>query len=89
MEHIEHRNVVHLHTYQAACTHFGTNIKVQVLTCPNVLITHPTCRLVFTVILLGAMFGLTWAVVAALKDTQVQGGIMYSKAGTPQEIVKV
>ncbi len=27
---------------------------------------------VFTVILLGAMFGLTWAVVAALKDTKVR-----------------
>ena len=27
---------------------------------------------VFTVILLGAMFGLTWAVVAALKDTEVR-----------------
>lgn len=26
---------------------------------------------IFTTILLGAMFGLTWAVVAALKDTQV------------------
>ena len=26
---------------------------------------------VFTTLLLGAMFGLTWAVVAALKDTQV------------------
>ncbi|GIL85170.1 hypothetical protein Vretimale_10833 [Volvox reticuliferus] len=31
---------------------------------------------VFTTVLLGAMFGLTWAVVAALKDTKVQGGIL-------------
>ncbi|GLI60550.1 hypothetical protein VaNZ11_002707 [Volvox africanus] len=31
---------------------------------------------VFTAVLLGAMFGLTWAVVAALKDTKVQGGIL-------------
>ncbi|GIL55401.1 hypothetical protein Vafri_10963 [Volvox africanus] len=31
---------------------------------------------VFTAVLLGAMFGLTWAVVAALKDTKVQGGVL-------------
>lgn len=43
----------------------------------------------FTCVLLGAMFGLTWAVVAALKDTQVApGGYMYVK-GSNNELVKV
>ncbi|KXZ55165.1 hypothetical protein GPECTOR_3g312 [Gonium pectorale] len=30
----------------------------------------------FTIVLLGALFGLTWAVVAALKDTQVDGELL-------------
>ncbi|KAG2493095.1 hypothetical protein HYH03_008758 [Edaphochlamys debaryana] len=36
---------------------------------------------VFTVVLLGAMFGLTWAVVAALKDTEVQNNILVTNDG--------
>lgn len=39
--------------------------------------------------LLAAMFGLTWAVVAALKDTQIgNSGYMYVK-GSNSELVKV
>lgn len=43
----------------------------------------------FTIVLLGTMFGLTWAVVASLKDTQVNNsGYMYVK-GSSSELVKV
>ncbi|KAG2493105.1 hypothetical protein HYH03_008768 [Edaphochlamys debaryana] len=41
---------------------------------------------VFTVILLGAMFGLTWAVVAALKDTEVQNNILVTNDGGNQPV---
>ena len=38
--------------------------------------------IVFTLLLLGSMFGLTWAVVAALKDTQVwEGGVLLHAVG--------
>jgi hypothetical protein len=49
----------------------------------------PAFRVIFTLVLLGTMFGLTWAVVAALKDTQVNSnGVMYVK-GDSGEVVKV
>ncbi|KAG2423971.1 hypothetical protein HXX76_014910 [Chlamydomonas incerta] len=43
---------------------------------------------VFTIILLGAMFGLTWAVVAALKDTQVNNsGVMTTNDGSSTPVL--
>ncbi|KAG2448470.1 hypothetical protein HYH02_006362 [Chlamydomonas schloesseri] len=43
---------------------------------------------VFTIILLGAMFGLTWAVVAALKDTQVNdSGVMTTNDGASTPVL--
>ena len=43
---------------------------------------------VFTIILLGAMFGLTWAVVAALKDTQVDNsGVMTTNDGASTPVL--
>ncbi|KAG2423999.1 hypothetical protein HXX76_014825 [Chlamydomonas incerta] len=43
---------------------------------------------VFTIILLGAMFGLTWAVVAALKDTQVDNsGVMTTNDGSSTPVL--
>ncbi len=37
--------------------------------------------IVFTVLLLGAMTGLTWAVAEAVKDTEVDGDVLKSKGG--------
>ncbi|KAG2424508.1 hypothetical protein HXX76_014389 [Chlamydomonas incerta] len=43
---------------------------------------------VFTIILLGAMFGLTWAVVAALKDTEVNdSGVMTTSDGASTPVL--
>ncbi|PNW88746.1 hypothetical protein CHLRE_01g042650v5 [Chlamydomonas reinhardtii] len=43
---------------------------------------------IFTIILLGAMFGLTWAVVAALKDTQVDNsGVMTTNDGASTPVL--
>ncbi|GLC67858.1 Vitelline membrane outer layer protein 1 [Pleodorina starrii] len=46
---------------------------------------------VFTAVLLGAMFGLTWAVVAALKDTQVQGSVLVTndREQTPVQVANI
>lgn len=37
----------------------------------------------FTLVLLASIFGLTWAVVAALKDTKVTEQVLVTKQGTP------
>lgn len=37
----------------------------------------------FTIVLLASIFGLTWAVVAALKDTQVTQQVLVTKQGDP------
>ncbi|KAG2429565.1 hypothetical protein HXX76_010800 [Chlamydomonas incerta] len=43
--------------------------------------------LVVLVVLIGALTGMTWAVVAAFKDTDVKGGVMYVK-GSASEVVQ-
>ncbi|KAG2446347.1 hypothetical protein HXX76_000934 [Chlamydomonas incerta] len=42
--------------------------------------------LVVLVVLIGALTGMTWAVVAAFKDTDVQNGIMYVKGSTTEVV---
>ncbi|GFR39710.1 hypothetical protein Agub_g189 [Astrephomene gubernaculifera] len=42
---------------------------------------------VFTAVLLAAMFGLTWAVVSALKDTQVAGGVLVTNDKAQQTVM--
>ncbi|KAG2425893.1 hypothetical protein HYH02_014894 [Chlamydomonas schloesseri] len=42
--------------------------------------------LVVLVVLLGALTGMTWAVVAAFKDTDVKGGVMYVKGSTSEVV---
>ncbi|KAG2440681.1 hypothetical protein HYH02_010260 [Chlamydomonas schloesseri] len=41
---------------------------------------------VVLVVLLGALTGMTWAVVAAFKDTDVKGGVMYVKGSTSEVV---
>ncbi|PNW77055.1 hypothetical protein CHLRE_10g420450v5 [Chlamydomonas reinhardtii] len=42
--------------------------------------------LVVLVVLIGALTGMTWAVVAAFKDTDVQNGVMYVKGSTSEVV---
>jgi C1A family cysteine protease len=42
--------------------------------------------MLFTLLLLGSMFGLTWAVVASLKDTEIQGNVLVTKEGQSVQV---
>lgn len=91
LPHISYLKICHHMFKNDACWHsLRPAAVVSTAIVPSILfISLPSCSLAFTAMLLAAMFGLTWAVVAALKDTKVESnGYMYVK-GSSSELVKV